>query len=435
MIHLTIKKMLTNSGLIAFIQFFNTLISFLLIPLFIKFLEESEYGIWLTVFSTLTWINLFDLGIGNGLRNKLSECFVRNDIKQIKLYIGSSIAFFSFFLIIFYCLFLISSTLFDFRTFFNTTDYTEDYFFKVLHIILISILLDVLFKILDSVSYATHKSFIPKLRVLVKNFLILCSLYLILFFNIDENKLLNLSIIYLVAGVFVNAIFLLIIFWNKRDIIPSFKQISFSEFKPLADLGLKFFVIQFGALVIFSTDNFIIINYLGPEQVTQYNIISKIFLVLIIAQSFLMIPLWSAYTSKYEVKDFNWIKKALLKSIYFSILLSIFGVVILFMGKFILMFWLNDDSYFDKTLFLSFLIYTFFRLWSSNFSTLYNGIGRLKLQMVCVIIGAIINIPLSIFFIKYLELGSSGVILASTISLLFFSVSAPIKLKSYLNGK
>jgi O-antigen/teichoic acid export membrane protein len=168
MIHLTKKKLLTNSGLIVFIQFFNTLISFLLIPLFIKFLEESEYGIWLTVFSTLTWINLFDLGIGNGLRNKLSECFVRNDIKQIKLYIGSSIAFF---LIISYCLFLISSTLFDFRTFFNTTDYTEDYFFKVLHIILISILLDILFKILDSVSYATHKSFIPKLRVLVKEFI------------------------------------------------------------------------------------------------------------------------------------------------------------------------------------------------------------------------------------------------------------------------
>jgi O-antigen/teichoic acid export membrane protein len=433
MIHFTIKKLLTNSGLIAFIQFFNILISFLLIPLFIKFFDESEYGIWLTVFSTLTWINVFDLGIGNGLRNKLSECFVRNDLKQIKLYIGSSIAFFSFFLIIFYCLFLISSYLFDFRTFFNTTNYTEDYFFNVLQIILISILLDILFKILDSVSYAIHKSFIPQLRVLVKNLLILCSLYLMLFFKIDENKLLNLSYIYLFVGVFVNVIFLLIIFWNKRDIIPSSKQISFSDFRPLADLGLKFFVIQFGALIIFSTDNFIIINYLGPQQVIQYNIISKIYLVLIIGQSFLMIPLWSAYTSKYAVKDFNWIKKTLSKSIYFSLLLSSSGVVIFFAGKFILNFWLNDDSYFDKILFLSFSIYTFFRLWSSNFSTLYNGIGRLKLQMVCVVLGAIINIPLSIFFIKNLELGSSGVILASTISLLFFSISAPIKLKSYLS--
>ena len=37
---------------------------------------------------------------------------------------------------------------------------------------------------------------------------------------------------------------------------------------------------------ILSTDNFIIINFLGPEQVTQYSIMLKLFSVLFIAQSF-----------------------------------------------------------------------------------------------------------------------------------------------------
>ena len=62
--------------------------------MFLKYLDSSEYGIWLAIFSTVTWINFFDLGVGNGLRNRLTMCFAKNNIIQAKKFIGSALAFF-----------------------------------------------------------------------------------------------------------------------------------------------------------------------------------------------------------------------------------------------------------------------------------------------------------------------------------------------------
>ena len=433
--YLSNKKIAVNSIFIAIIQGISVLITFLLVPLFLEFLEEFEYGLWLTIFSTITWINVLDLGIGNGLRNKLTESFAQSNLLQIKKYLGSALAFFSILLIITYSIFLISSYFFDYRNIFNALNYEHSYFFSIVNVIFISILLDFFFKILDSVTYALHRSYIPKLRALLKNIFLLITLFWFLELGINDNKLLNISLIYLFISLGVNLFFSILVFWNRTNILPSMKHISFNDFKSLGSIGLKFFVIQFSALIIFSTDNFIIINLMGSQEVTQYNIVFKLFSFIIIAQNFLTVPLWSAYTAKYKNKDYTWIKKAFSKSIYYSISLGLAAILTLFSAKYILRVWLNDDSYFEWPLAIAFVFYTFTRLWNSNFSTLFNGIGKLNIQIVTAILGAIINIPLSIFLAKNLSLGLSGVIIASTVSLLFFSVSAPFKIKTYLNGK
>ncbi|MDE5975352.1 MAG: hypothetical protein K2G69_02250, partial [Muribaculaceae bacterium] len=51
----------------------SILTSFLLVPLTLGYLRPVEYGIWMTLSSILVWINYFDIGLGNGLRNKLAE--------------------------------------------------------------------------------------------------------------------------------------------------------------------------------------------------------------------------------------------------------------------------------------------------------------------------------------------------------------------------
>ena len=66
-----------------FVKGFGIFISLLVVPVTIKFLNPTEYGIWLTLNSILLWINTFDIGLGNGLRNKLSEAFADNDLIAI----------------------------------------------------------------------------------------------------------------------------------------------------------------------------------------------------------------------------------------------------------------------------------------------------------------------------------------------------------------
>ncbi len=44
------------------------------------------------------------------------------------------------------------------------------------------------------------------------------------------------------------------------------------------------------------------------------------------------------------------------------------------------------------------------------------------------------NIPLSIFFVKYLELGLQGIILATILSLSIFALFGPIQVYKLLKG-
>ena len=65
----------------------SILVSLVLVPLTLHFLDTYEYGLWLTISSILLWIDYFDIGLGNGLRNKLSEALVAKDMELAKEYV------------------------------------------------------------------------------------------------------------------------------------------------------------------------------------------------------------------------------------------------------------------------------------------------------------------------------------------------------------
>ena len=49
------------------VRFVSILMSFLLVPVTIDYLNPMRYGIWITLSTILSWIDYFDLGLGNGL--------------------------------------------------------------------------------------------------------------------------------------------------------------------------------------------------------------------------------------------------------------------------------------------------------------------------------------------------------------------------------
>ena len=75
---------------VFFLKGISVVISFLFVPLAIKFLGTEKYGIWLTVSSVIAWINIFDFGLGNGLRNKLVEAITLKKNHLAKTYVSTS---------------------------------------------------------------------------------------------------------------------------------------------------------------------------------------------------------------------------------------------------------------------------------------------------------------------------------------------------------
>ena len=66
-------------------------------------------------------------------------------------------------------------------------------------------------------------------------------------------------------------------------------------------------------IIIFTTDNLIISNLLGPKEVTNYDIILKLFQIITISSIILLDPFWALFTDAFQKKDFNWIQKTLKK--------------------------------------------------------------------------------------------------------------------------
>lgn len=78
-----------------FLKGISVLCALLVVPLTINYVSKYEYGIWLTISSLVSWLSFFDLGIGNGLRNKFIEAITQKKYKLAKIYVSTSYAIIS----------------------------------------------------------------------------------------------------------------------------------------------------------------------------------------------------------------------------------------------------------------------------------------------------------------------------------------------------
>ena len=88
------------------LQSIGIITSLLYVPLLLNYLTHEKYGIWLTLTSILGWFSFFDIGLGNGLRNKLAEAFASGNISLGRKYVSTTyailIAIFSTILFVFH---------------------------------------------------------------------------------------------------------------------------------------------------------------------------------------------------------------------------------------------------------------------------------------------------------------------------------------------
>lgn len=73
------------------IKGWSLVVQLLLVPVALNCLTVYEYGLWLTLSSVITWMDNFDIGLSNGLRNKLAEAIAHDDKKLAKELISTAV--------------------------------------------------------------------------------------------------------------------------------------------------------------------------------------------------------------------------------------------------------------------------------------------------------------------------------------------------------
>jgi O-antigen/teichoic acid export membrane protein len=196
-------------------------------------------------------------------------------------------------------------------------------------------------------------------------------------------------------------------------------------------VGLKFFIIQIAALILFNTNNIIITQLFGPEEVTTFNVSFKLFSVITMIFSIIAGPLWSAFTDAYTRNEFDWIKNTLSKMKKVWGLLIIFTVLVLLASPWIYKLWVGTSVSVPFALSAAMGSYVIVYIWQTIHVFFLNGIGKIKLQLYVVIFCGIINIPLAILLGRLM--GLVGITLTSTLLFIFMGTVFSIQTQKILN--
>jgi len=405
-------------------------ISLVLVPLTMNYVNPTRYGVWLTLSSMVSWFSFFDIGFGNGLRNKFTEALAMGKDELARIYVSTTYAILSIIIGVVLILFLLVNPMLNWSKILNTTPEMAGELGVLATIVFVFFCLRFIFQLLTTVLTANQEPAKASLFDFLGSLLSLLIIFIL-------TKTTSGNLIYLGATLSLTPVLVLIAssiwFYNHtyKKYAPSFKFIKFSYARNLMSLGIKFFIIQIAALVLFNTNNIIVTQLFGPEEVSTFNVSFKLFSVITMIFSIIAGPLWSAFTDAYAKEEFAWIKTTLSKMKKVWGLLIIFTILVLLLSPWIYKVWIKDLVTVPFALSAAMSSYVIVYIWQTIHVFFLNGIGKIKLQLYLVIFSGLINIPLAVFLGK--KLGLVGITLTSTLLFIFMGTIFSIQTRKILN--
>ncbi|MEK5418893.1 lipopolysaccharide biosynthesis protein [Paenibacillus sp. FSL L8-0708] len=435
------KRKLTNEKDILIFK--NMLASFLIkggalvvslvtMPAYIRYFENQEVlGIWFTVLSVMTWILAFDLGIGNGLRNKLVEAITKNDKVAMKNYISSAYIIIGGTVAITIFIGYILAPSINWNNIFNVSEsvISKETMLFAVRSVFIGVMLQFLFKLITSILYALQKAALPNFLALITSISQLIIVLVAPTFDSATN-LKMLSLIYVLCVNVPLIVATIIVFRtslkNCEPSISSFsKQMAFDIMK----LGGVFFWVQIMFMVLTNTNEFFISKLFGPAYVVDYQIYNRLFTLVGQLFALALTPMWSAITKAYNEKDFTWLRKTY-KLLNYTVLIAVACEILLIpILQILVNIWLGENTVtINYTYAMVFAVYGSIIIYQSVLSTLVCGMGKMKLQTICYTIAVIIKFLIILIGIKVFD-NWLIVIVANIIVFLPYCVLQPIWLK------
>lgn len=399
------KNLFQNIFFAFLVKGLSLFISIFSMPLYIKyFSDDTALGLWYTILSLLSWISICDLGLGNGLRNKLTEALSNNDSELGRKFISSTyaIVFSIIFPIIIVANLLIRIV--DLNLFFNVSSNVINQRSMVISIsvLVVGVGLNFVLKLINNIVYAIQKSSINNAISLISSIIPLIYIYWINGGDANRN-LIRLSIVHVAALNIPLIIATVILFTGKKlkEYRPTFKSIQLDVAKKMLNFGARFFVAQLCFMVLMSTNETIITRFYAPQYVVEYTIYNRISTMIGSVFMLALTPLWSKITKDLAEKKFQKIKNTN-KVLY---MLSLVAVVSQFLVipilQWVLDIWLREGSItVDYMIAVVFALYGGLYIFNIVLTTVANGMGELKTQVVFYGIGALLKIPLAIIFSK-----------------------------------
>ncbi len=407
------------------------IVQILLVPITIHCLGNYINGIWMVISSVLIWIDSLDIGLGNGLRNKLSERIALRDSRGAKEYVSTT--FFTLIGIIIpaIVLILLACTNIDLYKLLNVDPRIIPNLTAVICLSVVLVGNTFIFKFLGNVYLALQLPAVNNALVTLGQTVTLLAVFIQQVFHI--HSLTWVAIAYTGGPLLTYLIAYPVTFhWKYKELSPSWRFFKKNKIKELFSLGIKFFVLQIAGIVLFASTNILISRLFSPELVTPYQVTYRYYSFIVMLFTIIAIPFWSATTDAYAKHDVKWIRSSVrkLNLIVLSMLLII--IVMTLVSPFVYNIWVGSGVKTNMMLSSIMGAYIFVIVFSLSYSYILNGIGALNLQLIATVIAALLYLPLAWLLAQ--RLGINGIALALVIVNIPGAILNRIQYKKIISG-
>ena len=412
----------------------SILVSLILVPLTLGYVNTEVFGIWLTLSSIMMWLNFFDIGFTLGLKNRLTEAISLNDYNRGKSLVSTTY-------IIMVCIFIpllvileLCSPFINWSRFLNVSEIYNDDIQNAMAILIACFCLQMIVNVFTSVVASFQKTALASLFSVFGNILSLIAIYVLT--KIGSPSLLKLAVAISTTPIVIIIIASIYFFKTKFiNVAPSFRFVNFSLCRDIFTLGAKFFLIQIQVVILFQSTNFLISNLSGPNDVTYYNIAYKYLGIAMMLYNIILSPLWPAFTNAFTLNDYSWMKRIYYKMIRVYIVSVLVLLVMMSVSPIVYRLWIGEKCIIPIPMTVLVGIYLMIHTWDSLQVYIINGIGKVKLQTIITTIGLTLHLPMSYFLGKIIGLGVYGVISSMILITSFYSLVFTLQLNKLFTRK
>lgn len=390
------RSSLLQKNIIAsfFIKGWSAIIVLLMVPATLHCLGEYKNGVWLTISSMLLWIDNMDIGLGNGLRNKIAEYMAHGDEKSTRTIISSVFVLLTCIIIPVLIILLLLIIYGNPYEVFNASPAKVEHLDQALILTVTLVCTSFIFKIIGNVYMGLQLPAVSNLLIALGQTMSLIGTYIVLWSG--SHSLLLIAFVNTAAPLIVYLLAYPYTFYYKfPHLRPSLHLIDFKEAKSVINIGVQFFILQIASVVLFMTSNILISKFFTPAMVTPYQITYRYFSILLVVFTVICMPFWNATTDAYQRNDMEWIRNATRKLRLMTIGILVCFVIMIMLSDTVYAIWIDRQIVIDIRMSIVMAVYIFILIYSMRYSYFINGIGKLRLQLIFSTAAAVLFIPLA----------------------------------------
>ena len=384
------------------IKGWSVVVQLMLVPLTLACLGVYENGVWLTISSVLLWIDNLDIGLGNGLRNKLATYMAEGNTVKAREMVSSTVAMLAAIILPVCVLLVVCEVLGDMYGLFNVAPEKIGDLTTILVASTILVCSTFILKFIGNFYMGLQLPAVNNAIVTAGNTLSLLGTWIV--YLSDIHSLVLVALANTMGPLLAYAISFPLTFYLKyRQLRPKWSMVRLSAVKELFTIGSKFFVLQIAGIVLFFSTNIIISRFFSPAMVTPYQIAHRYFMVAMLLFTIICVPYWSATTDAYAKNDFEWIRRANRTLDCFMLFIFLLIAVMVAASPVVYQVWIGGKAVVPFAMTVLVGIYQFVLICSTRYSFVLNGLGKLKLQLYVTLAASVAYIPLAVAALRIVD--------------------------------